>query len=226
MDFLRTAKTNPIRPWGVEMNKKIKYLQIVTFFVLGIFMSLEKAFAHEPRSADRLRVIGDDESSLKLRNINGNALFSIIPKTGSPLSPTSNYGGTLLYNPEDLITYKINSGSYKRPSKPVTPSAKLDTYGFGGFIQLGDRSSTVTLGLDFNYFDLQQDGFSRLGFFSALPSIGIRIESDAELIVQFEIFRNINARSNLQKSLGEAPTDITVLNSSRMEASLGLGIGI
>jgi hypothetical protein len=162
---------------------------------------------------------------LKLRNSNGNALLSIIPKTGSPLSPTSNYGGSLFYNPNDFVSYCFNTGTYKRSTQIHRQGAELNSAGLCGLVLLGDRGSTLSLGLNINYYLLLTNG-NKFNYFSVLPALGIRIESDAEIILHFEISKNINARSSLQRDLGDAPTDFTVLNSKRMEASLGLGIGI
>lgn len=166
-----------------------------------------------------------DSNLLKLRNINGNALFSVVPKIGSPLSPTSNYGGSFTYNPDDILSYCLNTGTYKRSAKLNHPSAELNALGFCGLVQIGDRGSTLTFGLNLNYFQLLSKG-SQVSYFSLLPALGVRIESDAEIIIHFEISKNINARGHLERNLGSAPTDITVLNSKRMEATLGLGIGI
>jgi len=196
-------------------------LRLIGCIILGTLCSLVSRTARGEKTPST----EEQTKFFKMRNSKNNAILSILLKTGSPLSPTSNYGGSILYNPNDIVSYCLNTGTYNRAPKGTIPLAELSSYGLCTFLQLGDRGSTLTFGLNFNYYQLKKEKTSS-GFFALLPSLGIRIESDAEIILHFEISKNLNARNNLQKRLGSAPTDITMLNSTRMEASLGLGIGI
>jgi hypothetical protein len=205
-------------------------IKLILYFITAIASSLGRSTistALTPEVKD-----GDDTSYreisdwFKLRNDSGGALFSILMKTGSPLSQTSNYGGNILYNPDNLVTYQTNFGTYQQPTNfTESPRKELTTLGLGSFLQVGDRGSTLTFGANLNYFRL--DGLSKpKSYLALLPTLGIRIESDAEMILHFEVGKNLNFQNQLSRDIGETRTEISVLNSTKAEASLGLGIGI
>lgn len=213
---------------NIESKASLNSVFVTFMSLLSCLPGVARSLTNAPFEPLKSKDVSYKESRdwLKLRNDEGSALYSILMKTGSPLSATSNYGGSLLYNPYDLQIYQLNFGTYKQPRSVADgPGHALTTIGLGCFLQAGDRGSTLTFGANINYFHLE--GITRpRSYVGILPTLGVRIESDAEIILHFEVGKNMNVHNQLAKDLGDSPTDITILNSTKSEASLGLGIGI
>ena len=163
---------------------------------------------------------------LRGRNRNGNALFSIIVKAGSPLSPTASYGLSIEYRKEDRMPLEVAVGSYSRPKTiGTTDSTSIQTYGAGAGVLAGDKNSYLYFGSYVSLFSVKSDSDSST-FFCIIPTVGIRIESDAELILLLLVSKNISLNGNISAALGDAPSDIGIFKNGGTQISLGFGLGI
>lgn len=174
-------------------------------------------------SEDRTR---DWETWLKGRNREGNALFSLFVKAGSPLSPTSSYGLAIEYRMNDRVPVEMVFGSYSRPKTiGATETSSVQTAGAGTGLLVGDKGSLVYLGAHASVFNIKK-GDSSNTFLCLIPSIGIRIESDAEIIFLILMSKNFSISGDISAALGDAPSDIGIFKNGGTQISIGLGIGI
>lgn len=166
---------------------------------------------------------------IKFRNDVNRALVSIVGKAGAPLASTSGYGAALEWNQNGYMPYEVHFGSFSSPAAvngEEKQSAKsMTSFGIGTSLLLGGRGSYLKIGSGLTYYNLEQNGETN-SYFALVPTIGLRVESDAEMIFSFEMSTNLSFVGDLSGDLGEAKSDVGLFNGSGADICLGLGFGI